>query len=160
MHPSSGRAQPLRSAAIVHLALIVGLLTFGAVAVGLVAAGEPLGDPALADTLLPVLALLAVAEAPAWLVVRKTFDARLAERADAAREELARGELPPELFQVALIGSALAEGVGLFGVVIHLLTGAVAALAAPAVAVVLIAVLVPTRAKGEARLRALTRESH
>lgn len=61
--------------------------------------------------------------------------------------------MPPPLQALAILGGALAEGVGLLGVVALLLGAPWYALALPAVAVVLILAQLPSRERLERMLR-------
>ncbi len=146
-------APPIRSPQIILGALAAGVLVFTGVAVYLRLAGMDLGDSQLAR-LLPFLVLaLAAAEVPVYLLLRRVFVAQVR----AAREEslglVKEGRIPLQLQTLAILGAALAEGVGLLGVITVLLGGSWFALAAPFAAVVLILLQVPTRARLESIVR-------
>ena len=79
-------------------------------------------DPELATMLLPAGGLLAVSELAAFFFLRLRFK-KLWQRELAERPYKTGGPLPTNFAQSALIGAALAEGVGLFGAVIHFLSG-------------------------------------
>jgi len=79
-------------------------------------------DTSQGDALLPVVALLAVMESLAIFFLRR----RLRKAWTAELEEKPYepgGDLPTSYAQAVLIGAALAEGVGLFAGVVHLLSG-------------------------------------
>jgi hypothetical protein len=61
--------------------------------------------------------------------------------------------VPQPLFQLAIIGAALAEGFGLLGAVSLLLGASWYVLAAPVLAIPLILVQLPTRSRLEEQLR-------
>lgn len=147
-------APPLRTTRIIVLALALGVLTFTGVVVALRLTSSPDMDPETAQLLLVVLGGLAVSEGGLYVVLRRNF----VGRAVAAREEslafLRQGLTPPALHTLAIVGGALAEGVGLLGTIAVLLGASWYALAAPILAVALILLQVPT----QERLARLVRE--
>lgn len=142
-----------RSTQIILLALALGVLTFTAVVVGMRVTTEPTLDPELGRLLLVVAALLAAGEVGAFVVLRRTFVAR----ARAVREEslalVKDGRTPLPLHAFAIIGGALAEGVGLLGTVGLLLGAPWYGLAVPLLAVAAILLQLPTRERLERTLR-------
>lgn len=151
-HPTGSNvaALPIRSIRILHVALIGGIVLFASVAV-LAGLGTP--DSNLALPLFIGLGALTVGVAVVQPLLRRQFLGSLAARHDAATDELRMGLLPPELASLSIVRAALVEGVGLFGVVVFMLTGQWAALAAPGLAIVLIAACIPTRERAEGLLR-------
>lgn len=154
-----GAAKPtIRSAQAILLAMLGGLAIF-AVAAGVLELSTSL-DAGVKRVLLLGLAVLAGVEIPVYFLLRMTLLRRLGARKDEALAEARRGELPAELMALAVAGAALAEGVGLLGCTIVLLTRLLPVLAAPALAVLLIAFQIPTQERVENQVRAAAKESH
>lgn len=151
--PMNRPSTSLRSARIIPLAMGLGVLaiTGGAVAVRL--GGGIQGDPAVARTLTMVVVLLALGTLPVYLVLRRTFLARVREQRAEALELLARDQAPPALLSLTILGAALAEGTGIFGAVTVLLGGPWFVLAAPGLALALIVAQIPSRERLEALVR-------
>lgn len=128
---------------IVVVAMVIGLVAFTAVSLAIGGLAE---DPALAQMLLLVCVVLGVSQIMAYAVLRKTTLARLRrEYAERGSDEDLEMFLMPGMMQLTIIGVGMAEGWGLFGVVIHLVTGEKLALAVPAIALVLLVLRIPTR---------------
>jgi hypothetical protein len=138
--------EALRILRIIVAAMMMGVLALGVVAIFIGQQAKP--DAKLANILLVLLAVMAVWELIAYAVVRVSMLNRVRRR---FAENPPGADPTPELigtFQsLTTIGSALAEGLGLFGAVIMLITGAWAALAAPAVALIVLALQLPSRDK-------------
>lgn len=146
-------AIPLRTTRLVLAALALGLLTFGGIVVFLRASGMSPKDNGIGGVLAMTLAFMAVANTAIYFVLRKQLLARAQTSKAEALALLSQDLVPPHLNTLTILGAALAEGVGLFGVVTVLLGGPWYALAAPAVAVVLILALFPTRERLEQAVR-------
>ncbi len=85
---------------------------------------------------------------PAYVVVRATTMARLrrlVQESPPADDAAARAL--PAMATLTLIGAAMAEGFGLFGGTVFLITAAREALLAPAIALVLLVLKIPTQDK-------------
>lgn len=134
---------------IIALAMMFGMLSFMGVAWRLVEGGMMETTPDLANILLLVIAMLAVGEFGAYFVLRSV----MRKRATAgAPPTVANPNPPPGNTQgtyavITIIGCAMAEGVGLFGTVIYLVTGNKLGLVAAGVALVAILLQWPTEAK-------------
>lgn len=100
-----------------------------------------------------VLAMLALGELPIYFIVRKTFVARAVADRRGSLEILKQGLIPLPLQSLAILGAALVEGVGLLGTVTVMLGGPWYVLAAPVLAIALILLQIPTRAKLERLVR-------
>ncbi len=116
-------------------------------------------DAELGEKLLLILAGFPVLALPVYALMRKRATRLLARRHHDARAEVRNDQIPPELLGVAIVGAALAEGFGLFGATIFLITGQWLALVAPALAIILIGIQIPgkegiERAVRQARERA------
>lgn len=146
-------ASPLRIPTVILLALVTGIVTFSVIVVVLRLSGERELDPAVGRSLLMLLAVMAVAEIPAYLLLRRQFLARARAMKDEALELLGRGLAPQPLFNLTVVGAAMVEGLGLLGVVAVLVGAPLYALAAPALAVALILAQIPTRARYEQAVR-------
>lgn len=133
--------------------MTVGLLIFTGLAVFLNASASKPLNPEVAKILPVVIACVAVSELPVYVLLRKQLLARVTAERSASAELVEQGRIPLPLQTLAIVGAALAEGVGLLGGVTLLLGGSLYVLAAPALAALLIVVQVPTRAKLEQLVR-------
>lgn len=136
-------APPLRTTQVMVVCLAGGVALLTAVALAL----APLSETGVmaSGVLLPILGVLAVGEIPVYQVLRRRALRRLADRREGALMEARTERVPHELFTLILVGAALAEGVGLFGAVVYLLTANALAIAGPFVALVVLGYQVPTR---------------
>jgi hypothetical protein len=140
--------QHLQISRLVIAAMAMGIIGFAAVVVLLAAGGRMNADPQLADILLIVLAILAVAQVPVYVFVRRAILANLRRTCDSRTSgEAAAQELTKGFNALTITGGAMAEGLSLFGLVILLLSGNWLALAGPLVGLLLLAVQFPTRDK-------------
>jgi F0F1-type ATP synthase membrane subunit c/vacuolar-type H+-ATPase subunit K len=151
------RPTTIRSAQTILLALAVGVLTLTA-ATAYLRTRSAAPNPEIARVLLAVVLLVAVSELAVYFLLRRSFLARLAPARRAARELVRRGELPPELFTLILIGGALAECAGLLGAVAFFLGAHWIALFVPLLAVCTILAQLPSQERAEALLRGLPGE--
>jgi hypothetical protein len=142
MPPNGGSDAVLRTPRIIVAAMAGGVLMFVGVAAYLVELGEFPIKPELAGTLLPVLVIAAVGGLVGYVVVRSTM---LKQPRPAGSGLAHPGKLGP-YGMIVLIGGALAESVGLLGVVVYLVSGSRLALLAPAFSVLLILAQWPTSA--------------
>jgi hypothetical protein len=135
------------------------LVIFAGIAVLLVRSGTTEGMPELIQTLLPILGLVAILELPVYATIRRGIlsKARQAWEHESPRDEPA-AELLPSYSMLTIIGGALAEGFGLFGTVVFLLTGSWPALAAPAIALVVLAAAFPSRDRLNRFVTAVTQQ--
>ena len=135
------------------MALVLGIATFSGVVVFLRLRSERELDPAVGQLLLVTLGVLAVAELPVYFLLRKQFLARAQAMKAEGLELLLQDLTPPALFSLTIIGAAMAEGLGLLGVLAVLLGAPLYALAAPVLAVLLILAQFPTRERLEHAVR-------
>lgn len=137
-----------RTIRLVVAAMATGVLAFGAMVVFMITGGVITTNPALANILLLTLAGLAFVEVVAYTMVRAICldRARRAWNGAVADESSVDGVLSC-FSTLTLIGAAMAEGFGLFGIVIFLLAGAWVAIAASALALLVIAIQFPSRAR-------------
>jgi hypothetical protein len=138
-------APPLRSTQIILVALALGVVTFTGVVVALRLTSNPDMDPERAKLLLVVLGGLAVSEAVVYVLLRRSFVARAKDSRETSLTLVRHGRIPLPLHTLAIIGGALAEGAGLLGSIAVLLGAPWYALAAPALAVVLILIQLPSQ---------------
>jgi len=150
------RAQSIQAAQLISSVMLLGVIAFTLVAIFL---HPKMGefDPALARKLMLILAGLPVLLLPLYLFLRKRAIRLLARRHHVAQAEVRNHQIPPELMTVAIVGTAMVEGLGLFGAVLFLLTGEWFVLAAPALAIILIGVQIPGK-EGIERAVRLARE--
>ncbi|MBN1491539.1 MAG: hypothetical protein JXA69_16625 [Phycisphaerae bacterium] len=140
MERKSASLSPLM---IVVVAMVIGLVAFTAVSLAM---GGVRKDPETARVLLLAGVALGVGQIVMYVAVRATTLAKLRRKyAERGSDEDLETFLMPGMMQLTIIGAAMAEGWGLFGVVIHLVTGEKLALAVPAIALVLLVLRIPTR---------------
>lgn len=136
----------LRMLRTVVAAMMMGVLGLSVIAIFIGQQADP--NPKLANILLVLLAVMAAWELIAYGVIRasllKRLRRRFAENPPAADPT---AELIGNFNSLTIIACALAEGLGLFGGVIMLITGAWASLAAPALALILLAFQLPSQDK-------------
>jgi hypothetical protein len=138
--------QALRILRTIVVAMMMGVLGLSVIAVFIGQQAEP--DPKFANILLVLLAVMAVWELIAYAVIRASILNRLRRRfSEAPPAEDSLGELIGKFNSLTIIASAMAEGLGLFGGVIVLITGAWTALAAPAIALIVLVLQLPSRDK-------------
>jgi hypothetical protein len=167
---STGRpagAASIRSAQWILFALAFGVGLFAVVAAVVIElGGGPLlagddGDRARMVQLLgAVIGVTSLGIVPVWFLMRARAFRQLKADVASARADLEAGRLPGPLFALKLIGATLVEAPGLLGCVAFLLTGNTLVLAAPALAIVLILLQVPTRSGCSQLARELDRESY
>jgi hypothetical protein len=140
--------QAVRTLRIVVAAMMMGVLGLSVVAIFIGRQAEP--DPKMANVLLVVLAVIAVWELIAYVVIRASMLNRLRRRfAENPPAADPTAELIGNFNSLTIIGCAMPEGLGLFGSMIMLITGAWPALAAPVLALILLAWQLPSRDKIE-----------
>ncbi|HZW09875.1 MAG TPA: hypothetical protein VFF69_08220 [Phycisphaerales bacterium] len=145
--------QQLRTIQVLVWALMAGLVVFAATAVvvgpgGPMAPAQPSSEPVRAGPLLPVLGALMAGCAGAFFAfgaaakkqARKAWEAR-------ADEEDGRAKIIAVLSTSSILRAALVEGPGLFACVVVLLSGEPLPLAGAAIAVGLMATLLPVRSR-------------
>ncbi|MCP4544832.1 MAG: hypothetical protein GY835_00020 [bacterium] len=138
-------------------AMIAALVLFGLTATFLVTSGTMTPQPDLAVLLLGALAALAVSELAAYIVLRQAFikNQQQAWRNRSRDEELAPDLLTP-FTTLTIIGTAMAEALGLFGVVIFLLTSHLGGLAGAVVSLALLLRQLGVRDRFQDFVRAVT----
>lgn len=142
-------ATRLRPVKVIIIAMAGSVLVLSVIALGLIQSGTAGPDRTLASFLLAALALLAVGELPAYLVIRQSIIARLRAKGGSSANDACVYFVGP-FTTLTIVGGAMTEGWGLCGAVVYLITGHPVALIGPALAaLVLLAVLFPT----EQRLR-------
>jgi F0F1-type ATP synthase membrane subunit c/vacuolar-type H+-ATPase subunit K len=134
---------------IIVAAMAGSLLVFGAIAVVLGPISDDASDPQQGQVFLLVLIFFAVSEVVAYAVVRRVHVGRL-----QANYQQADDSALPEVWQgfmvLTIIGCAMAEGIGLFGLVIVMLEGVGPALAVAFVAWLALLVQFPRSGQFEA----------
>ncbi len=140
--------EPLMALRIIIAAMLGGLAALTIVALFVDVAPAEGSPEGLDSTLLLVLGLFAVAELPAYLVVRhKTINDLRRSWANRSTEHQQTRALAGAFATITIIGAAMVEGLGLFGAVIYMLTGNGCGLIAPGLAAVVLLVLFPTYGK-------------
>jgi len=140
--------QALQTLRLVVAAMIFGLVSFGAITVFLITGGTMTSRAELARVLLPILGLLVLAEIPVYVVLRRAVLAKLRRISDAdSTEQIPTDQTIQSFTTLTIVGAALAEGPSLFGIIIFLLSGNWLAMVAPALGLLLLAALLPTRGK-------------
>src|SRR5262249_48205082 len=137
---------PVRTGQILVAALLAGMVSFSGVGVAMAGqlGGKP--DPKLADLLFVVMGILAIGELGVYHLLLRPMFLRPVRREAAAREERIRAAFIEQRYLgLTILAAALAEGVGLLGAVTVLMTGRFEALASPALATVVLLLILPTR---------------
>lgn len=142
--PDLAAAIVARQLRVVLSALAAGLILFAVVAS---IVELDVGDRDHLDILIYIVPFLAIGNITAYLVIRSKLLA--AARGRVARGRVVEGEwaadlVPNELRTLTVIAAALAESVGLLGIVVFMLTRTWALLAAPAAAILAIVALLPS----------------
>lgn len=146
MNTDSTPPMNLRALRIVIVAMMGGILSFSVIAV--VISPRMTKRPELAGLLLLILGALVVVEMLVYFVIRRGTMAKLRQSLrEAPLDADSEGRMLPAMATLTLIGAAMAEGIGLFGVVAFLITGQTAALAAPAIALLVLVLRIPTQEK-------------
>lgn len=155
-------AETLRAGPLMIIALMAGLTIFTCVAavMGPISPPAPAGTPPTPgqqplplNAMYAMLGALGAGSVVAYFVhgrscVKKAKEAWKARTSDDdGRDAVAR-----VLMTTTILKGALVEGPGLFGAVLILLTGSLAAIAAPIVALVLLAIMLPVRSRFETLL--------
>lgn len=143
---------PIKNARIVVLALAGGTVLISAMLLALRLAGEGPPDEG-ARPLTFVVVALGLSNGVLYFVLRRIFLARAQAQREAHRAALRAGGVPRELFQLTLVGCALAEAVGLLGAITFFLGGHGALLLAPTLALGAILAQFPRAERYEDLLR-------
>lgn len=137
----------IMSLRIIIAAMMMGIVAFGAVvlAIGSKVAQD---DAELGGMLLAVLGVLAVGELIAYAVLRMaTLSSARRQFEQEPTGEDAEVRMMPAWRTLILVRSAMAEGLGLFGLVIVLVTATRTAFVAPVIALIILAAGFPTKDK-------------
>lgn len=159
MSMSNPSLPTFRSAQLVLGALIFGLVSLTGTFVVLRANGfGGTSIPAAREALVAALGVLFLSSGVTYAFLRPRFLSRVQASKDEALASIQQGRLPMPLQSAAIVGAALAEGPGLFGAVVYFLGGPAYVLAAPALAILAIAILIPNRERTEELVRSLSPE--
>lgn len=151
-HRPSQDRMPLRATQIMVFAMMMGVVIFATVTIFVQLGSEP--DPKFERTLLLGLGGLGLFLSVGLVAVRSLLGKKLSERVRKDPEFPKDGDIVPQEFVGRLIASvALIEGFGLAGCVVRLITGNPWALAAPALALLGMGVLFPTKASAAESLK-------
>ncbi len=139
------RSNPLLAGRIVNSSMAGGIVMFAIVTVVFVHTGVVKTNSESAPSLLLALGAVALFGIIAYPLLRRSMLGKLRARfEERSTSEIDPAELAPTFHTLTLIGAAMAEGFGLFGTVVLLITGQWAALAAPIIALIALAFLYPT----------------
>lgn len=146
MNPELDR--PYQTVRLLVAAMAMCVAAFGAFVVFLITGGVAHTDSSWARVLLLALVGAALIEASVYALARAitTERARREWEGVAPTEESAAG-LRKCYYALTLTAAGLAEAFGLFGIVVLLISGAWPAIAAPLIALLVIAVHFPTQAR-------------
>lgn len=132
---------------IVTAAMMAGIITFGVVVLA-IGSNVAQNDAQLREILLAVLCVLAAGQLFVYLVLRSVILAAAGRRFERERAgDDAEAQLLPPWRTLTLVRSAMVEGLGLFGLVIVLVTGTQVAFVAPVIALIVLAGGFPTRSR-------------
>lgn len=138
----------LRPPRLIVAAMFMGVLAFGAVSMFLVGTGRLRADPQLGTVLLLVLAIAVVSSIPVQLTVRRAMVGHARrEWHGSSADSAALTRLAGRFVALTIVVGAQAEGVSLFGVVVYLVAGVPWALVAPALGLLFLVALFPTRSR-------------
>ncbi len=134
---------------LVVLALCGSLVAFAIVAAVVVESAGRIGINAeTGNILLATLGMFMIAEVPAYVLVRRSLLAGLRQ---APREQTGGGEPTQHEIKtfttLTVVGAAMVESTGLFGIVTYMVSGSHVALLAPALGLLALGLQLPTRAK-------------
>ncbi len=154
MNPREADLRPIK---IATLGMASGIVTFGAVVVLLVTGGMVQKKPESMKILLPIAAAATVGAAMGYVVVRQARVSQLRRLREAGEpaDRVTTGCVATYR-ALTLIGSAMAEGIGLFGLISVLLTGVLAGLVLPALAVLVILAQLPSHDRLQAFVSQIT----
>lgn len=134
-------AKQLNALRVIVGTMAMGVIGFSVVAVVVTQSGDFKPVEGMVETLLPVLAAVAFFELPAYFVIRNGAIKRCRKDwSDEVTEDEASTKITQIFSTSTIIGAAMLEGLGLFGALIVLITGNLAILAVPGIAIVLLAV--------------------
>ncbi len=150
----------IAQAQIIVLALIMGIVLFAVVAYVV----SPLDGPSegidAAEPAIPMFPLILAVQGTmaiaAAFFLRGVLAQRVKPRREEARGEVREGVMPAELLTATIVSAALVESLGLLGCVGYLLDAQMAYLAAPVVAVALMAFWLPSKSSVENWLEGLS----
>lgn len=149
-------ATMLRANQIIVCSFIFGVLSFAVVVIFLRTSGNSSTSDGLpVNLLLAVLGGLLLAAAVVGAIIRTAMVGGLRRKSDRG-ETIHEAALLQKFGMLTIMRAALAEGAALFGVVISLLSQSWLGLAGAAVAVVMLAMAMPTRGKFDAFVRDAT----
>lgn len=149
MTPPGGNAPPLSvtQLRIVLFALLAGLIAFGGFAIA--TAPTPGADANQDRILMFAVLAVAAAEIPAYVLLRSILiggvSRKTLDEPDGDHQPHARHVY----LMLTLIGAALAEGVGLFAIIVFMITGHVEILAVALLSLILIAIQIPSEHRAE-----------
>lgn len=149
----------LKTLTIILGAMFIGIATLAVVFLVLKPPGPLLPSDSGQQLLLAILAGMGLMESPVFFAVRAMKLAQVRERMAAGGAEAAGVDLPQEYFTLTLIPAALAEGFGLFGAIVYLLSASPLALLAPVIGCMLIVALRPTRWKYDNFVESVSRKA-
>lgn len=129
---------------LIVVAMAAGLVVFGIVTLVI---GPRMEDPEFAKILLLMLVALGLSESVAYGVLRTVTLNALRKDVSGLPLPEAEQKAMGSYHTLVVIRSAMAEGLGLFGVTIAMVTGAKLAFAAPLLSLILLAIGFPTRQK-------------
>lgn len=151
-------ARPIQTSQLIVGALIMGMVTFGAMVVGLVMMQGPLGrDPQLERMMVAAAVVTwvgcTVAAAALWMIMlvrtRRVWEAgglRQGGLPGQPTNEDVAGFLPPYT-SALILRAAMLEGPGLFGIIVFLLTGNWIGMVIAGLSALGLAAMFPTRSK-------------
>jgi len=148
MNETIGRKITIPQLRIIIGAMAMGIILLGIVVIFLENTFSQKTDPKIVTPLMISLAALALAEIPAYIIIRLNTIRKLSEQYKKNRpQENPTEELTARYAVLTIIGSAMAEGVSLFGLVILLLTTQWFVLSIPILGLIILTFLFPTEGK-------------
>lgn len=149
-------ATMLRANQIIVFSFIFGVLSFAVVVIFLRSSGNSSPSDGLpVNLLLAILGALLLSAVVVGAVIRTAMVGGLRRKSDRG-ETIHDAVLLQKFGMLTIMRAALAEGAALFGVVLTLISSSWFGLAGAAVAIVLLALAIPTRGKFDAFVRDAT----
>ncbi|UCE59227.1 MAG: hypothetical protein JSU63_17505 [Phycisphaerales bacterium] len=133
------------------------MLGFAIVSVALVESGFHTTDDKSGSIMLVLLGVLVVLETLAYFLIRRSMIGELRQTLQEDTGEMDRtAKLAGGFNSLTLLGAPMPEGVGLYSVLVYLMSGSVVGLAAAGVALLLVLMHWPTENKARSFVESVT----
>jgi hypothetical protein len=138
----------VRGLRVIVGAMALVMLGFAVVAVALVESGFHTTDDKLGVMMLVILGVFVVLETPAYVIIRRFVIGKLRQTLQEDTGEMDRtAKLAGGFSTITILGAPIPGGLGIYSVLIYLMSGSVVGLAAAGVALLLVLAHWPTENK-------------